>query len=387
MEGNQFNEEQNNIVKLFRILLKRKWFITLGTVGTVVLITAFVFIMPDVFESTAVISLGETEKGAMTKGIEIPVFTGYLNVFKNPELFREFLKNIDYQEEWKVDTDFFDTRLTPVYAFDKKSRVKQTEDSVLGIEITCIGPDAQQARDKSTILGEYILTTILNKQLRLYFESLKSSSRIAIANSANAILALNFEIKNLAQKEALINEELLKIPGIAQKTDRELVNVDEKTEKYLSPQQQLVAVKMTVQEIEIQIAQNLRTEKINQNLLAYTSEAAAAFNNVTFLIDRNLLDTLLTIKQKYFTGREDEESIVADNLLSVRFIEFEKLKNVDHAFISSPTLPEKPFKPKRMRFAIAGFFLALFSFIFLSIFLEKWQNLQVRGSQTGQDEI
>lgn len=378
MEGNQFQENEDNPAKLVEILIRRKWFIISGTVGAVVLLTVLVFILPDVFRSHAVVSLGEIDAsggGEFPKGLEIPVFTRYSNVYKNPDLLKEFLKSMGYQKEWQIDADFFDAHVAPVYAFDKKSKVKQTDDSVLGVEIVSLAPGAEEARDDVGILGEYILTTILNDRVRKYLEALKTVSRTAVIRSNNAIISLRFAIENLKQKEVLINDLISTIPGIGQKADRELVNVDEKTERYLSPRQQLVAVKMAVKEHEIQIAQNLRTEKINQMLFNYVEKAAAVFKKDNFfLIDGNLLKTLMEEKENFFAGKDDDESIVASNLLAIRFLEFESLRNAGHSFISGPTLPVKPFKPKRKRLVIAGFFLAFFIFIFLSFLLEKWND-------------
>jgi len=103
MEGNQFQENENNPAKLVEILIRWKWFIFSGTVGAAVLLTVLVFILPDVFRSHAVVSLGEIDAsggGEFPKGLEIPVFTRYSSVFKNPDLLKEFLKSKGYREEW-----------------------------------------------------------------------------------------------------------------------------------------------------------------------------------------------------------------------------------------------------------------------------------------------
>jgi hypothetical protein len=378
MEGNQFQENEYAPAKLIEILLRRKWLITAGTLAAAVLLTVFVFLQPDVFKSNAVASLGEIETGGtgeIPKGLEIPVFTRYSNLYSNPDLLKEFLKRKNLPEEWDIDTDFFDTSVIPVYAFDEKSRVKKSEDSVLGVKITAVGPGAEEARDKAALLGEYIFTTILNDRLGKYIETLKTNCQTIIVRSNNNIISYRFEITNLSQKETLIEEQLLKIPGLGQKTERELVNVDENSEKYLSPAQQLVAVKMTVKEKEILIAQNSRNANIYQILLGYAEKAAAIIDkDHFFLVDTNLLNTLEEEKENYFSGKEDEESVVASNQLGIRFLVFENMKNTDYSFISGPTLPEKPFKPKRKRIVIAGTVLAFFAFVFLALVIEGWER-------------
>lgn len=378
MEGNQFQENEYAPAKLIEILFRRKWFIIVGTLGAAVLLTVLVFLLPDVFKSSAVVSLGGIDAGGdgeFPKGLEIPVFTRYSNVFRNPDILKEFLKRKEYGEAGDIDAEFFDTHITPVYAFDEKSRVKKSEDSVLGVKIDAEARGAGQARDKAGILGEYIFTVILNDRLGKYIETLRTNCRTLIVRSNNNIISYRLEIKNLAQKEALIEDQLLKLPGLGQKADRELVNVDEKTEKYLSPGQQLVAVKMAVKENEILIDQNVRNTKINQILLDYAEKASAVIDKDNFfLVDTNLLKTLVDEKENYFSGKEDEESVVASNLLDIRFLGFESMKNTGYSFISGPTFPEKPFKPKRKRLVIAGTVLAFFVFVFLALMIEGWER-------------
>jgi hypothetical protein len=219
-------------------------------------------------------------------------------------------------------------------------------------------------------------------QIEEFIESIRSSAQTAIVKRKRFIIQLELEIKDLEEKESLITHQLLKIPGIGTKTDRELVNANEKTEKYLSPRQQLVAVKISIKDNQIRINRNLRDIKINQIQLSYIDKIAQFFpDNRDFLTNRGLLETLIAEMNTFFSGKEDEENKIASYIFTEQFLRFQRRQNVTYKFISAPTLPQYHFKPKRKRIVIAGFFLVFFVFIFLAFLIEAWQrNSYKKGS-------
>ena len=171
----------------------------------------------------------------------------------------------------------------------------------------------------------------------------------------------------------------MKIPGIGSKTDRELVNANENTEKYLSPGQQLVAVKISIKDHQIRITRNLRKIKINQIRLSYIDKIARYFReDREFLVNKGLLESLIKEKEGFFSGKEDEENKIASYIFTEQFLSFKRLQTIIYKFISGPTLPGYHFKPKRRRIVTAGFFLAFFVFVFLALLIEAWQRGSIK---------
>lgn len=385
MHETRYDENESGLVGLLKILWKRRWLIALGTTGATVLVIIIVLLLPKVYLSKGVVSLSairKAEQKGLLKGLEIPIYRRYSDVFRNIGLFRRFLKMEGYKGLWDFeeagdfDSQFFDTHLKPKYAFDEdKPRIRRMQNSILGIRIRETDPSPGKAREKAGLLGEYILTTILNIQIGDYMESIRSKAGTEIVQLNNSILRLQFEIRNLKEKESLITNQVLKIPGIGNKTDRELVNADKNTEKYLSPGQQLVAVKISIKDHQIQINRYLREIRINQIRLNYIDKTARFFRgDREFLVNDGLLEALIKEKETFFSGKEDEENKIASFIFTEKLLSFQRLQSVTYKFISGPTLPKHHFKPKRRRIVVAGFFLAFFVFVFLAYLIEAWQR-------------
>jgi hypothetical protein len=378
---NEFRSEENksDLIRVFKILLKRKGLIILGTGLVTLLVAVITLLLPKVYRSRAVIafsSIRRADQDELSTAMEIPIYRSYTNIFHSHGLFRTFVKRQGGKEAWDLDEEFFETRFKPVYAFEYgKPRGKARDNSIIGVEITGLGDSAEAARNKTRLMGAYIITTLLNMQVGNFFETIGTRSESGIAKLEKAILKLKIETRDLKEKESLIEDQLLKLPGFGTRTGRELVNANENTAKYLSPQQQLVAVKMSIKDNQIQTKQNLRNIKINRLLLGYLDKTAYLFkSNTEYLANDGLLSALREEKERFFAGKDDEESKLASYILSEQFFYFRKLQSTIYKFISGPTLPERHFKPKRKRIVIAAFFLAFFILVFIAFLVEAWEN-------------
>ena len=382
MTEKHFMNNEDLFFSIVIVLQKRLKFILLGTVIIAFFFTIAVFLLPETYISQAVISF--TDEGAKPEndspvGIDSGIFNLYSNIYENAMLFKRFCMHREYGGFDQIDAKFFKQHITPIYSYDKKFSSKKTHNSILGIEIQCMAAVPQNAKDKVSTLGEYIKTIILNYRIRHYIQSLKASSGAAILYCDNQKRSLLFEISNQKGKLSLIENVLLHIPNIGSRVDREMVNVDTNTEKYLSPLQQLVAVKMAIKEIEIQIDRNERNKKIDQMLAQYAQNVEQLFTDNTYLINSDLLKTLISEKNKFFTDNKDDESVIAFNKITINFMNFQNIGNVDYAYISGPTLPDTPFKPKKKRLVAAGFLMTLIFFTFLAFFLEAWNKRKRSG--------
>jgi hypothetical protein len=381
MNKTQYEKNEGGLIGLLKIIRKRRWLIASGTAAATVLIIIIVLLLPKVYLSRAVVSLSalkRTEKAGLVRGLEIPIYNRYSDVFRNIGLFRMFLEMKGYKGQWEFDkAEDFDSHLKPKYAFDedKPSRIRRMQNSIQGIRIRAEGISPGKAGEKAGLLGEYILTVILNMQIGDYMESIRSKAETEIVQLNNSIIRLQYEIKNLKEKESLITDRVLKIPGIGNKTNRELVNANKNTEKYLSPGQQLVAVKISIKDNQIRINRNLREIRVNRIILNYIDKTVQFFRgDREFLVNDSLLEALIKEKETFFSGKEDEENKIASYIFTGQFLSFRRLQTIIYKFISGPTLPKYHFKPKRKRIVIAGFFLAFFVFVFLALLIEAWQR-------------
>ena len=370
-------ENKSDLIRIFKILLKRKRLIILGTGIATLLAVVITLLLPKVYQSRAVITFSairKAEREELPTALEIPVYRSYTSTFRNPGLFGTFLKIKGSKEEWDLDEDFFEAYFKPVYAFEYgRPGVKTTDNSIIGIEIEGLGGSPESARNKAGLMGSYIITTLLNMQVGNFFETIGTRSEASITQLEKAILNLGLETRDLKEKESLIENQLLKLPGFGAKADRELVNASENTEKYLSPHQQLVAVKMSIKENQIQIKRNLRNIGINRLLLGYLDKTAYLFKGkIEYLANDGLLSALLEEKERFFAGKADEESKLASYVLSEQFFYFRKLQSTIYKFVSGPTLPDRHYKPKRKRIVIGAFFLAFFGFVFIVLLAEQW---------------
>jgi LPS O-antigen subunit length determinant protein (WzzB/FepE family) len=380
MKENGLNKEETNLEKKLKTLLGWKWFILGGTIGVTLIIAVIVFLMPGIYKSSAVVSLSTV--GSMTtadntpKGLDLPIYKYYSSIFRNRKLLQEYL-GLEGEDvaEWRLALNFFDNHIKPVNAFEKRARVKETEDSVLALQLTETDPVAEKATKRIRILGDYLITTILNEKINEFIDSTKIDSNSVVVTLNSAIIKLKQDINDLYEKEKLLKEQVLKIPVKGKGNERELVNVSKETEKYLSPYQQLVAVMVAIKDLQLQIADHKRTIAKNRAILDYLKAVEKYFKEEkNYLVSKQLLTNLIQEKEKFFSNKTDEESQLADNKLTWSFLNFERLKKISYKFIAEPTVPEKPFKPKRKRIVAGAFFLSFFVFVFLALGLDAWKR-------------
>lgn len=385
MEDTEEVKNKNGLMGLVDLLWKRRQFIVVGTLAMTILTVIVVLLLPKVYLSRAVISLSTIRKAdssdELPRSMDIPIFKRCTDMFQNLSLFLNYsqIKGFkgDWQtDKWEQDAEFFSEHLKPIYAFEVEERgVKAVENSVMGIVIESEDGSPQLAREKTEILGHYILNTILNMQIGQYIDTISIKSQAAIEQMKKAIINLQRETVYLKEKESLLVNDLLKLPGIGATTNRELVTADVNSERYLSPQQQLIAVKMSIKENEIQIDRNQKNAEVEQLMLNYLEKVQYLFQNETkFLIKESLLDTLIKEKEKFFATRTDNESKLASYTFATQFYYFQKLRSTVYKFISEPTLPDKHIKPKRKRLVLGGLVVSFFLFSFIAFLLEVSDN-------------
>lgn len=358
------------------VLWRKKWLIFFGVLGVTLITVVLLFTMAPNYRSRAVItfSAGNSE-AALSRGLEIPVYNKYSNTLKSPALLRKFVNFKKKTDEWHISVNYLNTNIKPLYGYDRQERVKSTENFIIGIRVSGDGVTPQVARERCRLLGEFALTAILNLRIGDFIERLRIGQEAQIIENRQKIDKLVYFIAELKEKETLILKLIKEMPQLDVTNARELVNVSNQTEKYLSPRQQLVAVRIETKDSQLSIKRMEREITSSGYLLEFLSQSADDIDDKkNFLVNENLLDNLIEELEKFFGGKTEEGYPEAYYRLKVSLKRYLRLKNVVYKFISGPSLPEKPLSPPKVFIVIFAIVGAFVLFLFLGIFLEWWER-------------
>jgi LPS O-antigen subunit length determinant protein (WzzB/FepE family) len=363
------------ISHLVTILWRRRKMIVLGTVGATLAALIISLLLPRVYRSRAVISLGKVSIGA-AHGMAIPVYNNYSNFIQNKRLIIKYFQ-INYGElynEWDSSGFKLQTKVEPILGYDKEERVKSTVNFVLGIKVSADANTPEKARRICEVLGNYTRTAIVNLRIGEMIGNMTRSHGNGIVANQKKINDIQFKIKQFKEKETMIVNDLLKIKGFTSDANREVVNASDATAKYLSPRQQLVAVKVSIKDQELAIARLLRENRTSRIILDFLTEITRFIDDKRdFLVKDDLLDNIIREEENYFSSKIDEENRNAFYLLSIQISNLDKLRKV-FDYITMPTRPTRSIKPRLKLIVFFSFILALGFFLFLGMVLEWWKK-------------
>lgn len=358
------------------VFWRKKWLIVFGVLGVTFASIIMIFTMAPNYKSRAVITLssGNTE-AALSRGLEIPVYNKYSNTLKSPTLLRKFVAFKKMKDDWYISVNYLNNNIKPLYGYDKQERVKSTENFIIGIRLSSDGDTPEMARDRCRLLGEFALTAILNLRIGDFIERLKISLESQTIENRQKINNKEYNITELKEKEQLILKLIKEIPELGKTNTRELLNVSEKTEKYLSPRQQLVAIRIEIKNSLLRIKRMKKAITSSEYLLDFLNQIADYIDNKkNFLVNENLLDNLINELEKFFAGRDEEGYQDAYYRLKVGLKTYLRMKNVIYKFVSGPTLPDNPTSLPKRFIIISTMLTALLFFLFIGICIEWWEK-------------
>ena len=366
-------DELISVRHLITVLGRRRMLIILGTVGVTLAALVVSLLMPRVYRSRAVISLGKVSIGT-AHGMSIPVYNNYSNFILNRRLMSKYFQ-VNYRElyeEREANGFKLKTNIEPILGYDKEERIKSTLNFVLGINVSGDADTPEKARQICEGIGNYTRTAIVNLRTGELIGSLKRSNGNGMVANQKTINEKQFNIEQLKEKETMIVNELLKIPGLDSNSNREVINASDDTAKYLSPKQQLVAVKVSIKDQELAISRLLRENRTSGIVMDFLTKISPLITNKRdFLVIHDLLDQIISEKESYFAGKTDEESKNAYYQLTMAFSNLVKLRKV-FDYMSIPTRPTSSIAPRTKLIVFLSFVLALGFFLFLAMALEWW---------------
>ncbi len=374
-EQNQF-EIDISLSQLLKILWKRKAIIIFGTITVTVLAFIITILMPKSFKCRGLISLTDSyrkvDNAGGIPGMRIPEYKSYSSIYLNPVLFKQYLLLNKISENMALNNA--KANAVPIYAYGNNSNSKNKDNTVINLRINTVASTPEQAKQQAILFGDYVCVVILNSQIENFLLPLKNKLQNLIVSNEYHQRRIQHDIDELKKKEEFIVKQLYTIKGIGSKSGLGVLNIDEATEKYLPPPQQLMAVKVEINTKEKRNRQFLLSNNNCRSFLAFYKKVAIYFDSKRdFLLNKDLLKSLIEESEKFFP--KDIDMIGLDSIykLRMKFAYFQHLSDKIYRFVSFPELPEKAFKPNKRLIVTFSFLFSLFFFVVFAFLMHWWE--------------
>ncbi|HIO67404.1 MAG TPA: hypothetical protein EYN41_03635 [Flavobacteriales bacterium] len=307
------------------------------------------------------------------RSVHIPAYKSYTSVFEDVNMLSDFISKYHEDTTWQVNPSIFEDSFEPVYGFGKNRKNLMKDNKVLGITITSVASSPEEAQKRVETLGSYLETCLVNREIWKYYGGMYSRLEADIINAKASMIEHEISVEVLNKKVDLINNSLLHYDPITN-YERQVVKLDETTEKYLPPHQQLIATRVSLNNESVYMEQLERKMSIDDLLLRYVKGIEGYLENKSeFLIEKDLLNSFIAKLNFFFEeNREDENVRAARFRIEAKHQSFILLKDEQYKFISGPLLPAKPEKPMKLLIVLVVFFASLVGFVTYSVFLSWW---------------
>ena len=392
-EDKQMEEvDEIDLGAILAALWKRKNLIIFGTLVVTFLAAAASYIIPKTYRSEAFYQLGDgsVDKGNMiTNGVPIPLYKSSSSQFSNPTRFQDYVsRNTSFadQEKQEISKKFTEAKdiqkwISPLYAFSKNDMRelaqvgKDQNNSVLGLNLAFEAKTPEQAARMVALFGEYVRDCLMYVTLFNYISGNAVDARTSLQENENALSAIRFALEQEQKKMVDIQAILRKYPDAANIENRQLVSIQEGGARFLSPVTQLVGIESTVADLRRKVDQLERDrEKLTLRV--------EFFDLVQVALDQEgkqgepLFQRFKAAETELFANKDLSRDTVREvfNNLSVDRQNFERTFYQSYRFVSDPTLPTQHIKPRKSKIVLAAFFISVFFFLFLTLFLNWWQD-------------
>jgi LPS O-antigen subunit length determinant protein (WzzB/FepE family) len=428
MEHQERHRDEIDLVQLVKVLIKRKWVIIGGTIIITLLAVIFSLLLPKVYQSEGFFQLGrgidvdleelrdiqdEIRKDLQEKmldnqtlqdnmllnetlqntelinmNVSMPDYKKYASQFTNLQHFLQFVKKKIKNKELgdlKLDdirqnigtSEDLGQWIEPEYAYSKKElkdlaqSMKELKNFVLGVQL--IGEQAapEKARAVAAVIGEFIKDSILYGKLRDYIGDQLNKSKTKAKKYDNLIINDEFKLQQLTMKRSHMEEFLKKYPQAKAMQGRELFSLLGSGERYLSPLAQIVGIESHIADIKENLAQNQRNKQVADLKLLFFLEIKKRLDGDMF--GEPLFTQCIKLTDTFFDKEDFPGDVTREvrNDLAVDFDNIAAFKEVMQ-FISGPTLPRNPIRPKKVLIAAIGFALGFFLSVFFAFFVDWW---------------
>ena len=254
----------------------------------------------------------------------------------------------------------------------------------LGLRLTFIGPDPQEAAATTSWLGSYIKDVATREAVREQMQKWTTETRQFSDRASERKLKFAFDIEQAQTRAAALKKIVALHPNMARRDSQQVVDVRKDNEKFMSPLAQLVGAESEIIDIKEKL-QKLNREIDQQNFAKLMiPDVEAAIGQATSGTDS--VARLAAVTEKFFkrakTAAEQEKllSLTADlSQIKARFLS-------QAQFVANPSVPSAPEKPRPLVIAgLCGFVFAFIAAIFLfrQMLIRFVENQRGAGPATG----
>ncbi|MCP5046017.1 MAG: hypothetical protein GY940_02525, partial [bacterium] len=276
-------------------------------------------------------------------------------------------------------TGQFSKLILEIYALsrDDLKNVGQTlmqeKNYVVGVELQIDAHQAATAQRFLNALGAFIRYSIFVERFNEYTSLNLNESQILASRYDNYILSNRAVLEQLRQKRDSLQALYKKYPAFAKVDSRQVVDLEDNGERYLSLVTQIIGVESRIIDLE-RLLDSFGLER-KRNLLyrEFFSAVKKKLEAKPGSIEK-LINSIHTLRAGFFRQPGDPLSQSLSNSLDIDINRFDILFNKTLRFISGPTLPDIPEWPRKSIFLIFGFFLGVLVFVSIALILEFWEK-------------
>jgi len=426
------NDYQIDLVGVLRALFKRKWLIISGVIVFTLLSLGLSTILPKVYRSEGFFQFSDPSKeqsnalfstasGLLESSklmvlsqlkdlgmlevlkdlkieatepqnffiITIQDFKKYSSSFGNYQEFIGFVKSNNYldQKEFEYlrthirNSRQFSKLAQAIYALSKDDlrnvgqSLLQEKNYVVGVELEMEAGQRKTAQRLLTVFGEFIRFRIFYEKLNEYITSHLNEFKVLSGRYDNYILSNTTMLQQLKKKRDALQTLYKKYPAFSQIESRQVIELGQTGERYLSLVAQIIGVESRILDLE-RLVESFEIEKRKSELYC------EFFNELKKTLDKHhnsgeqVFKEIETAKESFFKKKmpDTPENRAVYNSITIELSRFNTLFYKSLRFVSGPSLPETPEWPKKSLFVILGFFMGGVIFLFIALFLEFWEK-------------
>jgi hypothetical protein len=284
------------------------------------------------------------------------------------------------------ETERISAIIEPVYSFTR-SDAKQLVDepiegssNVIGLRITIDSHSPVLAQEMVTLLGEYVVDSIVYLTYSLAARAYWSDLKTRMIRYENIVLESTERLAEHRRKAQDLKSIVGRYPQTANGSSGHTIWVTDDTARYLPPLTQLATAEVQESETRELIRKAKREQAKSALLLEYYGRLRSLTGETKS--GEKILRSLETLKDEVFAGKNLEDDVVKQVYNSIS-IENENAVNVylqNSRFIAGPTLPTRS-TARPVAMLALGLFAGLVASVVLAFVRYWWRDnrTKVRG--------
>ena len=365
---NSYSDEIDLSKVLKELLGQRKLIIT-GVVICTIVAVIITLLLPGSSKNTGFFQF---------EPVSVPSYKSYTEVFEDVGKLKAYIQKYHDDTTWTVSSSVFADSFEPEYAYGKYPKDLVEENAVLGVRITAIAANPEEAHNRVNTLGSYLETCVVNMEIWKHYGAMSTRLKSQFTASKLSMIEHQISIDYLKKKIDWSNGNLLNT-NAASTHEGKVVQLDKVSENDLATHHQVIATSMSINNIEVAMELLRRKVAVDELLLGYVKSIEGFLKDKDkFLIDRSLLDSFVAQLEDYFGSKSGSENLAMARYQAEATLQgFEVLRNEQFKFVTGPSLAEEPRKAGKFSIVLVVFFTSLVAFITYSLFISWWKDLHL----------